>query len=149
MRRHPPLARIAAPGKRRLLLWSAAAGFALGLTVQIGFITHHVALAEPLLGTGGAGLLVSATGMSAFVGRLLLARMVDRVDVRRLACLIMVAAGGGAAGHLAMADRACADRCQLGVWLRHRPHHHSGACRHTARIRRSGFRRDLRRGGDG
>jgi len=74
----------------RLLLWSAAAGFALGLTVQIGFITHHVALAEPLLGTAGAGLLVSATGATAFAGRLVLARIVDRVDVRRLACLIMV-----------------------------------------------------------
>jgi MFS family permease len=74
----------------RLLLWSAAAGFALGLTVQIGFITHHVALAEPLLGTAGAGLLVSATGVTAFAGRLVLARIVDGVDVRRLACLIMV-----------------------------------------------------------
>ena len=88
---HGSLAPVAAPGRRRLLLWSAATGFALGLSVQIGFITHHVALAEPLLGAGGAGLLVSATGMSAFVGRLLLARMVDRMDVRRLACLIMVA----------------------------------------------------------
>jgi cyanate permease len=58
--------------------------------VQLGFITHHVALAEPLLGAGGAGLLVSATGMAAFAGRLLLARIVDRVDVRRLACLIML-----------------------------------------------------------
>jgi predicted MFS family arabinose efflux permease len=75
---------------RRLLLWTAAVGFALGLTVQIGFITHHVALAEPLLGMAGAGLLVSATGATAFAGRLVLARIVDRVDVRRLACLIMV-----------------------------------------------------------
>ena len=79
-----------APGRRRFLLWSAATGFALALTVQIGFITHHVALAEPLLGAGAAGLLVSATGMSAFVGRLILARIVDGVDVRWLACLIMV-----------------------------------------------------------
>ncbi|OJU46319.1 MAG: hypothetical protein BGN99_01555 [Alphaproteobacteria bacterium 65-37] len=73
----------------RLLLWSAAAGFALALTVQIGFITHHVALAEPLLGMAGAGLLVSATGMTAFVGRLVLARIVDKVDVRGLAALVM------------------------------------------------------------
>ena len=73
----------------RLLLWSAAAGFALALTVQIGFITHHVALAEPLLGTAGAGLLVSATGVTAFVGRLVLARIVDKVDVHGLAALVM------------------------------------------------------------
>ena len=76
-------------GNPRLLLWSAALGFALGLTVQIGFITHHVTLAGPLLGTAGAGLLVSATGATAFAGRLVLARIVDRVNVRRLACLIM------------------------------------------------------------
>ena len=80
---------VAAQGNRRVLLWSAAMGFALGLTVQIGFITHHVTLAGPLLGTAGAGLLVSATGATAFAGRLVLARIVDRVNVRRLACLIM------------------------------------------------------------
>ena len=80
---------VAICGRPRLLLWSAAAGFALALTVQIGFITHHVALAEPLLGTAGAGLLVSATGATAFIGRLVLARIVDKVDVRGLACLVM------------------------------------------------------------
>ena len=86
----PPLVRAAATeGKCRVLLWSAAVGFALGLTVQIGFITHHVTLAEPMLGTAGAGLLVSATGLTAFVGRLVLARIVDQVYVRRLAWLIM------------------------------------------------------------
>jgi MFS family permease len=82
---------IATPANRRLLLWSATAAFALGLTIQIGFITHHVTLAEPLLGMTGAGLLVSATGGTAFVGRLILARIVDRVRVRPLACLVMVA----------------------------------------------------------
>jgi MFS family permease len=84
-----PVRPAAAAGKHRLLLWSAALGFALGLTVQIGFITHHVTLAEPLLGTAGAGLLVSATGLTAFAGRLVLARIVDRVNVRRLAWSIM------------------------------------------------------------
>jgi predicted MFS family arabinose efflux permease len=82
---------IATSANSRLLLWSAAAAFALGLTVQIGFITHHVALAEPLLGTAGAGLLVSATGVTAFVGRLILARIVDGVQARHLACAVMVA----------------------------------------------------------
>jgi predicted MFS family arabinose efflux permease len=75
---------------RRLLLWSAAAGFALGLTVQIGFIIHHLALAAPALDAGGAGLLISATGATAFAGRLVLARIVDRVDPRRLAATIML-----------------------------------------------------------
>ena len=82
---------IATSANRRLLLWSAAAAFALGLAMQIGFITHHVTFAEPMLGTAGAGLLVSATGGSAFVGRLILARIVDGVAVRRLASLVMIA----------------------------------------------------------
>lgn len=82
---------IATPANRPILLWSAAAAFALGLAMQIGFITHHITLAEPLLGTVGAGLLVSATGGAGFAGRLILARIVDSVDVRRLACLVMIA----------------------------------------------------------
>ncbi len=88
----PPLLHpsVATPASRRVLLWSAAAGFALGLTVQIGFITHHLALAEPALGAAGAGLLISATGVTAFGGRLVLARIVDRVDPRRLAVVIML-----------------------------------------------------------
>lgn len=83
-----------ANGRPRVLLWTAAAGFALALTVQIGFITHHVALASPLLGIAGAGLLVSATGVTAFIGRLILARIVDRVDVRFLAMSIMLVQTG-------------------------------------------------------
>ena len=81
----------AALGRPRILLWSAAAGFALALTVQIGFITHHVTLAEPLLGAAGAGLLVSATGGVAFIGRCVLAGVVDRVNVRVLAGVVMIA----------------------------------------------------------
>ena len=50
----PVMPPIATRANRPLLLWSAAAAFALGLAMQIGFITHHVTLAEPLLGTAGA-----------------------------------------------------------------------------------------------
>lgn len=82
---------IAERGRPAILLWTAAAGFALGLLVQIGFITHHVALAAPLLGGAGAGLLVSATGVAAFAGRLILARIVDSVAVRTLAASVMLA----------------------------------------------------------
>lgn len=87
----PPIATAA---NRPTLLWSATAAFALGLAMQIGFITHHVTLAEPLLGIEGAGFLVSATGGSAFIGRLILARIVDGVAVRKLACLVMIAQAG-------------------------------------------------------
>ncbi len=81
---------LAARGRPAWLLGSATAGFALGLLVQIGFITHHVALAGPTIGLAGAGLLVSATGLAALLGRIVLARIVDRTDVRRLAMRIMV-----------------------------------------------------------
>ncbi len=82
---------IANERNRRRLLWSTMIAFALALMMQVGFITHHVTLAAPLLGTIGAGWLVSAGGLAAFIGRLVLARHVDRLDVRRLAMLIMLA----------------------------------------------------------
>lgn len=89
--RPPSKPPIATAANRSILLWSAAAAIALGLSMQIGFITHHVTLAQPLIGTEGAGFLVSAAGGSAFIGRLILARIVDGVAVRKLACLVMIA----------------------------------------------------------
>jgi MFS family permease len=82
--------RIATPSNRRRLIWSSTAAFSLVLLVQIGFIAHHVKLAEPFLGTVGAGLLVSATGVVTFVGRLYLATVVDASPVRRLALQAMI-----------------------------------------------------------
>ena len=82
---------IATPENRRRLLWSATAAFALTLLAQIGFIAHHVALAEQFLGKFGAGLLVSTTGAVTLFGRLYLAKIVDSAPVRRLACEAMIA----------------------------------------------------------
>ncbi len=64
-------------------LWSVAGGFALGLLVQVGFLTHHFALAVPMIGAERAGILVGATGAAGLLGRLVLARVIDRVDPRR------------------------------------------------------------------
>ena len=80
----------ATQGNQRILFWTATTGFALGLLAQNGFIAHHVALSEPLLGKFGAGWLVSATGIVTLVGRLYLAKIVDGKPVRRLACQAMV-----------------------------------------------------------
>ncbi len=63
--------------------WTIAISFALGLAVQVGFFTHQVTLATPQLGAIGAGWLVSATGLTNLLGRLLLARIADRVALRR------------------------------------------------------------------
>lgn len=72
-----------ATAMRTASLWTVAVAFALGLVVQIGFLTHHLKLAEPLLGSAGAAWLISATGLCGLFGRLVLARFADRVDVRR------------------------------------------------------------------
>ena len=61
---------------------SVATAFGLGLMVQIGFLTHHVSFLAPALGAVGAASVVTATAISAFVGRLGLARLADRVDNR-------------------------------------------------------------------
>ncbi len=71
--------------------WTAAVGFALGLTVQVGFLAHQVKLAEPVLGTTGASWLVSATGFAGVLGRLWLARVADRVNLRRYTAGILTA----------------------------------------------------------
>ena len=138
------LAPIATPANRSLLLWSATVAFALGLTIQIGFITHHVALAEPLLGRAGAGMLVSAAGVTAFVGRLILARIVDRVDARRLGCFVMIAQ---AASLLAIAFWPIVPVLIVRkphLWLRHRPCHDPGSGPGAPRVRRGGIWRHLR-----
>ncbi|MCO5119911.1 MAG: MFS transporter [Burkholderiaceae bacterium] len=61
---------------------TSIAAFGLALMVQLGFLTHHVAVAAPTLGATGAAGLVSATAIAAFIGRLLLARFSDAIDVR-------------------------------------------------------------------
>jgi MFS family permease len=60
--------------------------FALGLTAQVGFLTHQVAYLSPLLGTVAAGWAVSLTTFAAVVGRVAMGAVVDRVDRRAAAC---------------------------------------------------------------
>lgn len=69
-------------------LRSLIAAFGLGLMVQLGFLTHHVALVAPALGTAGAAALVSGTAVAAFLGRIALARFSDSVDVRHTAAVM-------------------------------------------------------------
>jgi MFS family permease len=71
--------------------------FALGLTAQVGFLTHQVAYLSPLLGTVAAGWAVSLTTFAAVVGRVAMGAVVDRVDRRTAACanfLVQVIAVG-------------------------------------------------------
>jgi len=61
--------------------------FALGLTAQVGFLTHQVAFLTPVTGTVTAGWIVSLTTFAAIVGRLATGLFVDRVDRRVVSCL--------------------------------------------------------------
>jgi MFS family permease len=71
--------------------------FALGLSAQVGFLTHQVAFLAPTIGTVAAGWAVSLTTFAAVVGRLATGLFVDRVDRRAVSCanfLVQVAAMG-------------------------------------------------------
>jgi MFS family permease len=69
--------------------------FGIAFLVQVGFLTHHLAYMAPALGSGGASAVVSATAVAAFLGRIALARYVDRLDPRTVACGVL---GVGATG---------------------------------------------------
>ena len=71
---------------------SVAIAFALGLGVQVGFLTHHVTLAVSSLGTNGAAFIVSLTAVAAFFGRVALARWADQVDLRVTSCAVLLVA---------------------------------------------------------
>jgi MFS family permease len=63
--------------------------FSLGLLAQISFIAHQVAYLEPTLGLKGAGWAVSATSLSALVGRLAVGLVIDRVDRRGASAAVL------------------------------------------------------------
>jgi MFS family permease len=60
--------------------------FALGLMMQVGFLTHQVAYLSPILGPTATAWAVSLTTSSAVVGRLLIGLFVDKRDRRVVAC---------------------------------------------------------------
>lgn len=71
---------------------SLVLAFSLGLGVQVGFLTHHVTLSVPFLGSSGASFIVSITAIAAFTGRVALARWADQVDLRSTAAVVLCVA---------------------------------------------------------
>jgi MFS family permease len=65
---------------------SVSISFALGLMVQVGFLTHQVAYLSPILGPIATAWAVSMTTLSAVVGRLLIGLIVETCDRRAVAC---------------------------------------------------------------
>jgi MFS family permease len=99
--RVPPTA-AATPSRRGDALrtwrfWSVSAPFALGLTAQVGVLTHLVALVTPVLAAGGAARVVSTTTAAALIGRLATGFVVDRLSRRLVASVTLTAQMAGLA----------------------------------------------------
>jgi predicted MFS family arabinose efflux permease len=79
---------------RTSALQTTMIAFGLGMSVQIGLLTHQATLLAQSLPTGGIAAIISATAIAALVGRLGLAKFADSVDARvtSSAILIMAAA---------------------------------------------------------
>lgn len=82
---------------RSLKLQTIMLAFGLALLVQIGFLTHQVSLLRALLDDYATAYCVTGAAMLAFAGRLILARFADRLDVRVIACAVLVQAGAATA----------------------------------------------------
>ncbi len=83
---------------RTVALRTVMATFGIGMMVQIGFLTHQIALLVFSVGQMAASVTVSATAVAALVGRLALARFADQIDPRvtTAAVLLMAAVSLGA-----------------------------------------------------
>src|SRR5437867_8971459 len=70
--------------------WSVSAPFALGLTAQVGVLTHLVALVAPTLEVEGAAGAVSTATAAAVIGRLVTGFLMDRMNRRAVASATLV-----------------------------------------------------------
>jgi MFS family permease len=66
--------------------------FGLGMSVQIGLLTHQVTLLAESLPTNAVAATVSATAISALVARLGLAKFADRLDARVTSSVVLIMA---------------------------------------------------------
>ncbi|MFT3799909.1 MAG: MFS transporter [Burkholderiaceae bacterium] len=86
-----PLARVlGSPG-----FLSNTVPFSIGLTVQVGFLTHQLSMLRPLIGAQSAAWAVGLTTVCAVAGRLLAGALMDRLERRALAALNFVLQAGG------------------------------------------------------
>ncbi len=68
--------------------WTLTLSFGLVLAAQVGFIVHQLAFLEPTLGHLQAALAVSATTVSALLGRVAAGALADRMDQRVLSAVM-------------------------------------------------------------
>jgi MFS family permease len=62
------------------------------MSAQIGLLTYQVTLLAQSLPTGAVAATVSATAISALVGRLALAKFADRLDARVTSSVVLIMA---------------------------------------------------------
>jgi MFS family permease len=79
---------------RTLALRTVMATFGIGMMVQIGFLTHQIALLALSVGPTAASMTVSATAVAALLGRLALARFADQIDARMTTAAVLLIAAG-------------------------------------------------------
>jgi MFS family permease len=68
---------------RSMKFWSVAVPFAMGLTAQVGFLVHQIAILQPTIGRAQAGFSVAALTVAAIVGRFGLGAFAKCLDMRR------------------------------------------------------------------
>lgn len=77
---------------RTLQFKTAVVAFGIGLLVQVGFLSHHVPIAIPVLGVDRATTVVFGAGVASLIGRLLLARYADHLDARMVGTGVLLTA---------------------------------------------------------
>ncbi len=87
--------------------WTLTLSFGLALVAQVGFIVHQLAFLEPALGPIQAALAVSATTVSALVGRIAAGTLADRMD-RRVLSAAMFAMQAAALAAMALSSSPAA-----------------------------------------
>jgi MFS family permease len=75
---------------RSSALQTTMIAFGLGMSVQIGLLTHQATLLAQSLPTGGVAAIISATAIAALGGRLGLAKFADSVDARVTSSAILL-----------------------------------------------------------
>jgi MFS family permease len=87
--------------------WTLTVSFGLALVAQVGFIVHQLAFLEPVLGAIQAALAVSATTVSALLGRVAVGTLADRMD-RRVLSAAMFAMQAAALAAMALSSSPAA-----------------------------------------
>jgi MFS family permease len=71
-------------------LRSTIVTFGIALMVQLGFLSHQVNLLQTFVTPTMTAMIVLASGALAFLGRVLLARVADRLNIRWIASAVLV-----------------------------------------------------------